>query len=223
MKEICFLLLFLLPYSLNSYYIKQIIIDNYATESLYTFTGYNYFYIELKSKSYDYPVYFYLFDTSYRLDKHDYCITSKRIISDSTIDECQFNYLYLEHFRNVGDSVENYFKIDINAHLNNRYIIVRYSGSYMYGSLYAKSSYSDLYKLPDSTSRSFSTVNIVFIAIALLALIGIIITIICYYCKKKGSTNVTNASNEPPVEPISPDALLPENEINPSQINNNKS
>ena len=149
------------------------------------------------------------------LDKHDYCITSKRIISDSTIDECQFNYLYLEHFRNVGDSVENYFKIDINAHLNNRYIIVRYSGSYMYGSLYAKSSYSDLYKLPDS-NRSFSTVNIVFVVIALLALIGIIITIICYYCKKKESTNVTNISNEPPVEPISTEALLPENEINPS-------
>ena len=216
MKEIYFLLIFLLPSSLNSYNIKRIIIDNYASESLYTYTGYNYFYMELKSNSYDYPVYFYLFSTSYRLDNHDYCLTSKSPILASTIDDCQFNYLYLYHFRNVGDSIENYFKIDINAHLNNRYIIVRYSGSNTYGSLYAKSSYSDLYKSPDSTSRSFSTVNIVFVVIASLALIGIIITIICYYCKKKESTNVTNISNEPPVEPISTEALLPENEINPS-------
>ena len=215
MKEIFYLLLFLLPYSLNYYHIKQIIIDD-AGSSLYTYIGYNYFYVELKSKFHNYPVYFYLFDTSYRLDKYDYCLTSENPLLDSTIDDCRFNYLYLAHFRKVSDSNEYYFKTDKIADLNKRYIIVRYSGFYSSGSLYAKSSYNDLYKLPDSTSRSFSTVNIVFTVIAVIALIGIIITIICYYCKKKGSTNVTNASNEPPVEPIPTEALLPENEINPS-------
>ena len=216
MKEIFFLLLFLIPYSLNSYNVKKVFIDFHFPDILYTSTGNNYFYMEPKSENYDYPLYFYLSDESYGLIKYDYCRTSKYPYSDSTIEKCIFNSLNLEHYRSFGVTSQYYFKINIYSYPYDRYIIVRYSGSKSSGSLYAKSSYNDLYKLPDSTSRSFSTVNIVFTVIAALALIGIIITIICYYCQKKESVNATNASNEPIDEPIPTEALLPENEINPA-------
>ncbi len=47
----------------------------------------------------------------------------------STIDNCKFNSLTLDHFQRNRDTNEHYFHIKINGYDNGQYIIVKYSGS----------------------------------------------------------------------------------------------
>ena len=99
-----------------------------------------------------------------------------------------------------------------------KYVIVKYSGSWGIGTrtLYAKSSYRDLYVYDKPVIKGFSTLTIVFIIIAALAFTGIIITIVCYYCRKKNVDNTPYVSKESNEQ----DAIIPNNNESLNSENN---
>ena len=148
---------------------------------------------------------FYLFDTSYELNRYEYCLT--------TIDNCDFISLNFYRFHKKDNTNQYYFKKNIKNYVYNQYLIVKYSGYNSRGTLSAKNSYSDLYYESNST-KGFSTLTIVFIIIAALAFIGIIITIVCYFWRKKNVANAPYVPNEPfTIIPNTNEALTSENNI----------
>ena len=99
MKEIFLALLFLFPYSIYSYNVQQVLIDSGYDTYLYTYNYNNYFYIRTGWKNYEFSIYFYLFDTSYGLNRYEYCLTTNSPNYDSTIDNCDFISLSFDHYK----------------------------------------------------------------------------------------------------------------------------
>ena len=213
MKEIFLALLFLFPYSIYSYNVQQVLIDSSYVTYLDTYNYNNYFYIRTGWKNYEFSIYFYLFDTSYELNRYEYCLTTNSPNYDTTIDNCDFISLNFYRFHKKDNTNQYYFKKNIKNYVYNQYLIVKYSGSNSRGTLTAKSSYSDLYYESNSTT-GFSTLTIVFIVIAAVAFIGIIITIVCYFCRKKNVANAPYVPNEPiTIIPNTNEPLTSENNL----------
>ena len=91
MIELFFILLSLIPYSINKYNIQQLPIIPYDSIKLDTTNTYSYFSVHIDSKVKN--IYFYLLDDSYGLYKPTYCITTEEPIFDIIIDKCVFRNL----------------------------------------------------------------------------------------------------------------------------------
>ena len=169
MKEIYLLLLFLIPSSKNSYYIyKNVQIDDPLPTSLSTSISIiTYFYISYPT-SYDYRyIYIHISDNSYGLSSISYCFSSTSPPYDShAVDSCG-PYISLDYYekKTSGNIINYYYKIDTNPRIN--YIIIKYSGIEIVGSLNVKCSVNDLNR---DVELSTTPVSLPSYAIALIVI-----------------------------------------------------
>ena len=173
-----------------SSFMKRIFVGESTATSLTKIDEiYNYFYTYIDNNNYDH-LYFYFYDPPNSLKEPIYYC---RINEDpehyySVIKNCDFYSLYYDEKKPTSNYDYSY-KVDISRY-HRWYVIIRYSVSSSYYSLYVKG----LYK-----SKSISTLAIVFIVIAGVAFVSIIITILCYCCKRRTPNNINYVETQPAV------------------------
>jgi len=118
MKKIFLALLFLFPYSINSYHVPHVLIDSSSDTYLDTYNSNNYFYIRAGWNSHEFSIYFYLFDNSYGLNNYKYCLTTSNQNIDSTIDYCYFKLLNYIRFKKKVIQINIIFKLILQEIMN---------------------------------------------------------------------------------------------------------
>ena len=174
-----------------STFIEKIKVNISSDTSLTKYSEiFNYFYGYIDYNKHDY-VYFYFNDSYINLyDPIYYCKTDNNPeYYFSIIRDCRF--LSLSYDEKNPTSNYNYsYKVDVST-FHGGYVIVRYSVGSSYNSLYVKGLYN-------ISSKSLSTLAIVFIVIAGVVFIGILITIICCFCcKRRAANNITYVPTQP--------------------------
>ena len=174
MKEALLLVLFIVPCSCASY-MKKVYLDS-SPESLNTNSGYNYFYMDAHFTIFD--LYFYLEDVSYGLSTPiEYCVTNT-YPGDSSSFSC--NYYSLYSYNTKDD--KKYYKIYSSSLSIYNYVVVRYTGKNPGGTLYVKSSNSDIF---DIVGTALSIVAIVGIVIGSIVFLSVLITVLCCIFRRR--------------------------------------
>ena len=120
------------------------------------------------------------------------------------LKDCTFYPLYIDDI-NPNNGYTHSYRVNITQY-NAYYIIMKYYVNSPYNSILVKG----LYKLSNSSSKSLSTLGIVFIVIGGITFIVIIITIIFFCCKKKPTNNTIVVSDQP--------ALVVQTHTTPSSV-----
>ena len=204
-------------------YLENVTPDsNYGTKLSKCGNSDTYFYTIISNSSSDY-IYFNLLDTYNKTQQTlYYCFTEYNPYNHylKSIRSCNFSPM---NYYNTGNTsygnYDCYYKANIISY-SGYYILVRYKYNYKPGVIYVKSSYSEIDKSQKSTTRSLSTLCIIFIALAGLAFIGIIIAIVCYYCRKKEVNNLTYTPSESDDVMAAPASNFVVNEDNDYPSNN---
>ena len=147
MKEIFLFILFLFPFSINSYIGNRAVdMDISPPTNLYVSIKYDtYFYVEIGEFNSGY-LYLYLTDNSYGLKEINYCISVSNPLYPDTITNCNPR-VKMTHYKlkTSGNIKEYYYKVNIaTSEKRGRCVIFKYKGTDPAGSLTAKSSLSDL-------------------------------------------------------------------------------
>ena len=179
MNEILFLLLILIPCTINIS-MQEIPIGSSNPTSLPAPANYKYFYSKIPTVSYS-KLYFYLTETSNGLSNPSCCVTQKDPYIDSTVGTCTFIDLYLYNSKTSDKKKEYFYQVEISRnHPFVQNVIVKYSttGS----SLNVRISYEDIYK---SLNKTLSTGAIIGIVIGCVMILMIASFFIRVYYKKK--------------------------------------
>ena len=133
------------------------------------------------SSPYTSQSFFYLLDKSYGLHTVSYCLTNE---NPDSAKNCTFKDIKAYNTKNSGIEKEYFYKADINRFPKTKqYVIVKYSGSYISGSmLYAMSWYNDVY---DFFYKDLNILNDIYIAIGSIIILSILLYVIFYYLRQK--------------------------------------
>ena len=181
MKEVFFLLFFLFPLVKNRFNMQEI----YSSKlrRLNTDKTDNLFYVDIQIYEPKYTfLYLYFSDDSYQLNKVSYCLDPED--PEFTLKFCSFKDVKAYDTKTSNKIKESFYKINTTGRYHKtKYVIVKYSGTYTNGStLYALSSYRDIY---DLFYKDFNNLNIAFIIIGSTIIVSIVLYVIFYFCRRK--------------------------------------
>ena len=135
MKALFFLFIILITYS-HSVNVKYVQIGEYLT-TLDSTLNYGYFYFRINDYSSGDYLYLYLFDKNYNLySPISYCLTDTS--PSQAIGSCNFISKYNDDYDTPGLYKGYYYKISLDR---SYYLIIRYTGSYQWGTIKARGSY----------------------------------------------------------------------------------
>ena len=180
MKEIFYIILFLIPYSIIiSSNIPELSLISREAIELKTSSDYNYFYMN-SSLNISSDIEFCFSTVSFKLNKTSYCFTQDDPNIDTSVDNCDFiDFSPYRIYIESANSKKYYHRI----YIKNKYVIMRYSGNKEgYPFLIVQS--LDINN--NSSKTSLPAVLIIFISIGALAFAIILIVFIVTICKKRG-------------------------------------
>ena len=192
--NLAFLLFIFISYS-NCYTIKKVPFKVNTSLSTNT-TKANYFYLESKEFSFYEKIYLDFKDNSYYLDYNSLQICYTDNNPTISLQSCFFT-TKTPFYKSISSSYRE-FCYEINTKISNNvlnaFIVVFYSGSYSFGSLYVKASETNIYKtvktIFETIFSSIALMLLFFVGIVFLIIliIVIIVIIICCLCARKKTT-----------------------------------
>ena len=181
MKEIFFILLFFITYSIITSNIPEVSLITRKSINLNTSSAYNYFYMN-SSMNISSNIEFCLSANKFKINKPSYCFLQDAPNIDSLVNNCDFIELSPYRIHILSSNLKTYY---YRIYIKNKYILMKYSGNILSSNPSLTAQSLDISN-NNSSKISLPAALIVFIVIGALAFIIILIVFIVTICKNGG-------------------------------------